>query len=131
MATNNKFNICLTAIISLNGCCKNNGRRKNYLQTSKQMLQKWKISRFWSIYEDGTRMLISKEHCCKYATNDPFWKEPKDVDFKVKTRAQKRKMKKTAMKDVVKYLSTEIGDEDQEIFEIKPTDYIVNFITAW
>ena len=35
------------------------------------------------------------------------------------------------MKDVVKYSTTEIGDEDQKVFEIKPDDYIVNFIMAW
>ena len=85
----------------------------------------------WSIYEDGTRMLISKNAICKYATDDSFWKEPKDVDFKIKTRAQKKKMSKPLIKDVVKYLTTEIGDEDQKLFEIKPDDYIVNFITAW
>ena len=85
----------------------------------------------WSIYEDGTRMLISKNLRCKHATDDPFWKEPKDVDFKIKTRTQKRKMNKPAMKDVVKYLTKEISDEDHEHFQIKPNDYIVNFLTAW
>ena len=85
----------------------------------------------WSIYEDGTRMLISNNARCKYATDNPFWKEPRDVDFKIKTRAQKRKMNKPAMKDVVKYLTKEIGDEDQKHFKIRPNDYLVNFLTAW
>ena len=85
----------------------------------------------WSIYEDGTRMLVSKNASCTYATDDPFWKEPKDVDFRIKTRAQKRKMNKPAMKDVVKYLTTEIGDEDQKNFKIRPDDDLVYFLTAW
>ena len=85
----------------------------------------------WSIYEDGTRMVISKNARCKYVTDDPFWKEPRDVDFKIKTRGQKRKMNKPVMKDVVKYLTKEIGDEDQKHFEIRPNDVLVNFLTAW
>ena len=36
----------------------------------------------WSIYEDGTRMLISKNHYCKYSTNDPFWKIQKTLTLK-------------------------------------------------
>ena len=59
----------------------------------------------WSIYEDGTRMIISKNMLCKYPTDDPFWKKPKDVDFKIKTRAQKRKMRKPNRYDVLKYFA--------------------------
>ena len=84
----------------------------------------------WSIYEDGTRILISKEHFCKYPTNDPFWKKAKEVDFKVKTRAQKTKMGKPAMKDVIKYFSKEVDKTEQTLFKMKPLDYIANFVTA-
>ena len=40
-------------------------------------------------------------------------------------------MNKPAMKDVVKYLTKEIVDEDQKHFEIRPNGDLVNFLTAW
>ena len=45
----------------------------------------------YSVCEDGTRMLLSKGKYCYYATDDPFWKHAKDVDFKVETRSQIKK----------------------------------------
>ena len=59
----------------------------------------------WAIYEDGTRQLITKGRKCKFPTDDPFWKHAKDVDFKIKTRAQKAKLEKAKMKEAVKYFS--------------------------
>ena len=85
----------------------------------------------WSIYEDGTRKFISKKARCIYATDDPFWKEPKDVDFKIKTRSQKNKMARATRKDVLEYLTTEKDTEVQNELELKPDDYIVQFVTAW
>ena len=55
----------------------------------------------WSIYEDGTRKLISKCCKCNYQTNDPFWKKAKEVDFSVKTRGQKS----SPMSKVVQYFT--------------------------
>ena len=82
----------------------------------------------WSIYEDGTRKLISKNFLCKYPTDDPFWKKPEDVNFKIKTRAQKRKIQKPYREDVLDYLTIE---SDNTEFELKPNDPIVNYVTAW
>ena len=84
-----------------------------------------------SIYEDGTRMIISKNMLCKYPTDDPFWKKPKDVDFKIKTRAQKRKMRKPNGCDVLQYLALKTDDSLQKQFEIHMDDEIVNYVTAW
>ena len=85
---------------------------------------------FWSIYEDGTRKLIKKEHKCKFYTNDPFWKHPKDVDYKVKTRAQKNKLEKAKMKDVVKYFSKEVDNTEEDLFEMQPDDNDVYYMTV-
>ena len=84
----------------------------------------------WSIYEDGTRKLIAKEHKCNFSTNDPFWKHPKDVDFKVKTRAQKNKLQKAKMKDVVKYFSTEVDKTEDSLFEIQLDDVDIYHMTV-
>ena len=81
--------------------------------------------------EDSTRKLISKNARCIYATDNPFWKEPKDVDFKIKTRSQKNKMARAKQKDVLEYLCTEKDAETQNLFELKPNDYIVQFVMAW
>ena len=82
----------------------------------------------WSIYEDGTRKLISGKFLCKYPTDDPFWKKPEDVNFKIKTRAQKRKMRKPYRDDVLDYLTIETDNSE---FELKPNDPIVDYVTAW
>ena len=71
-------------------------------------------------------MLINKNARCIYVTDDPFWKEPKDVDFKIKTRSQKNKMARPT-----KYLTNEIDAEVQNDFEIKPDDDLVKWMTAW
>ena len=84
----------------------------------------------WAIYEDGTRKLIRKGHKCKFPTDDPFWKHPKDVEYKVKTRAQKNKLEKPKMKDVVKYFSKEVDKTEQSLFEIQPNDYDVYHMTV-
>ena len=85
----------------------------------------------WSICEDGTRRLISgKCNICNYPTNDPFWKDPKDVDFSVKTRSQKSKLKRAKMSEVVKYFTKTVEKTENALFEIQPMDYEVNFMTA-
>ena len=68
---------------------------------------------------------------CKYPTDDQFWKKPKDGDFKIKARAQKRKMKKTNKNEVLKYYALETDDYLQKQFEININDEIVNYVTAW
>ena len=95
-----------------------------------KMCKDGKYQGCWSIYEDGTRMLITTNHYCKYATNDPFWKNPKDVDFKVKTRAQKKKLVKPKMREVIKYFSKEVDKTEESLFELKPLDEEVHYITA-
>ena len=85
----------------------------------------------WSIYEDSTRKPITKNARCIYATDDPFWKEPKDVDFKIKTRSQKNKMARPTKEAVLEYLTNEKDTEVQNEFELKPDDYIVKFVTTW
>ena len=79
----------------------------------------------WSVYEDGTRKLISKWSRCMYATDDPFWKDPKDVDFKIKTRAQKNRMARAKQ-----YLTTEIDSETQVKNGLEMNGYYVQFTTA-
>ena len=86
----------------------------------------------WSIYEDGsTRKLIGKNFLCKYPTDDPFWKKPEEVNFKIKTRAQKRKMGKRYREDILEYLTIEPDNSEQKQYEIKLNDPIVNYITVW
>ena len=83
----------------------------------------------WSIYKDGTRMIIGKNQLCRYPSDDPFWKKPKDVNFTIKTRSQKRKMNKPYREEVFKYFKVET-DEKKE-FELHMTDEIINYVTAW
>ena len=84
----------------------------------------------WSIYDDSTRQIIGKNMLCRYPTDDPFWKKPEDVDFKIKTRAQKRKMSKPNKNDVLKYYALETDDYLQKQIEININDEIVNFVIA-
>ena len=69
---------------------------------------------------------------CRYPTDNPFWKKPKDIDFKIKTRSQKRKMKKSNRYEVLKYYSVENNDnlKTQEL-ESNMNDEIINYVTAW
>ena len=86
----------------------------------------------WAIYEDGTRQLITKGRKCKFPTDDPFWKEAKDVDFKIKTRAQKTKLEKAKVKDAIKYFSKEVDKTEQALFEMRPDDHdVYNMTVAW
>ena len=86
----------------------------------------------WAIYEDGTRQLITKRRKCKFPTDDPFWKHAKDVDFKIKIRAQKAKVEKAKMKDAVKYFSKEVDKTEQNLFEMRPDDHdVYNMTVAW
>ena len=84
----------------------------------------------WWLYEDGTRKMINEGRSCHFATNDPFWKEPKDVDFKVKTRSQKERTPTANQKDVLKYLTVEINENENPIgTKVIETDK--DFMTAW
>ena len=86
----------------------------------------------WGIYEDGTRQLKTKGRKCKFPTDNPFWKQAKDVDFKIKTRAQKAKLEKAKMKEVVKYFSKEVDKTEQTLFEMRADDHDVYYmIVAW
>ena len=76
----------------------------------------------WSVYEDGTRKFISKGRGCYFATNDPFWKEPKDADFKIKIRAQKKRTPIAKQKDGVEYLTTEVDEDENPVDALKLTD---------
>ena len=85
----------------------------------------------WSICEDGTRRLINgKCSICRYPTNDPFWKDPKDVNFSIKTRSQKAKLKKPVFEDVVKYFTKTVEKTEDSLYEIMPNDFEVNFMTV-
>ena len=44
----------------------------------------------WTVFKDGKRPLIHYDlgEECFFSTNDPFWKRPQDVEFKVHTIAQ-------------------------------------------
>ena len=84
----------------------------------------------WAIYEDGTRKIITKGHKCKFPTDDLYWKQPKDVDFKIKTRAQKAKLERPTMKEIVKYFSKEVDKTEQTLFEMRPNDYDVYHMTV-
>ena len=77
-------------------------------------------------------MLIGKNMLCRYSTDNPFLKKPKDIDFKIKTRSQKRKMKKPNRYEVLKYYSVENNDnlKTQEL-ELNMNDEIINYVTAW
>ena len=99
---------------------------------SSKLCRNGKYHGCWSIYEDGTRKIIAKGQKCNYPTDDPFWKQAKDVDFKIKTRAQKAKLKKAKMKEVVKYFSKEVDKTEQTLFEMQPDNYDVYYmIVAW
>ena len=76
----------------------------------------------WTVYEDGTRKFISKGRGCYFATNDPFWKDPKDVDFKIKTRAQRKSTPIAKQKDVIKYLTIEVDENQDPVDTLKLTD---------
>ena len=93
----------------------------------------WKGGKYhgcWGIYEDGTRQLITKKNKCKFPTDDPFWKHAKDVDFKITTRVQKAKLEKAKMKEVVKYFTKEVDRTEQNLFEMKPEDHHVYYMTV-
>ena len=86
----------------------------------------------WGIYEDGTRKLITKGCKCKFPTDDLFWKEAKDVDFKIKTRAKKAKLENAKMKEALKYFCKEVDKTEKTLFEMRPDHNNVYYMTvAW
>ena len=84
----------------------------------------------WNNYEDGTRQLITKCGKCFYATDDPFWKDPKDVDFSIKTRSQKAKLKRAKRDDVVKYFAKTVEKTASNMYRVQNNDYEVNVMTT-
>ena len=42
-------------------------------------------------YIDGTRILQESNDSCSWPTRNPFWKQPKDIHTRVKTRTQTKK----------------------------------------
>ena len=85
----------------------------------------------WGICEDGTRRLITGNcSICRYPTNDPFWMDPKDVNFSIKTRSQKSKLKRPKFDEVIKYFTKTVEKTEDALFEIKPTDYEVQYMTV-
>ena len=59
----------------------------------------------FNVYEDRTEPLIKKGEKCYLTANDPFWKNIKDVDFKVETRSQKDKNPIVKREYIIKYLT--------------------------
>ena len=84
----------------------------------------------WQIYEDRTRRLITECSKCRYPTNNPFWMDPKDVKFSIKTRSQKAKLQKPKYDEVIKYFTKTVEKTESAMFEVKPTDYEVQYMTV-
>ena len=72
----------------------------------------------FSVNKDGTRTLIDKEDVCWYATNDPFWKILNDVNFKIKTRSQKKHQQKETAVNVMDYLCNITEEQKQKHREL-------------
>ena len=119
----------MVAISSLDESRNNTMSKITIYKTLSKLCKNGKYRGCWSIYEDGTRKLITK-YKCKFPTDDPFWKHPKDIDYKVKTRAQKNKLEKAKMNEVVKYFSKEVDKTEENLFEMQPDDYDVRYMTV-
>ena len=119
----------MVAITSQANFCK---MTKTIYRPAGKICKEGKYHGCWSIYEDGTRLLIGKNMLCRYPTDDPFWKKPKGIDFKIKTRSETRKMKKPNLYEVLKYCSVENNDnlKTQEL-ELNMNDEITNYVAAW
>ena len=78
----------------------------------------------YGVNEDGTRILITgKCSVCRYPTNDPFWMKAKDVNFKVKTRAQKEKSKRAKTDEILKYFTKTVPKNKYNDFEVASSEY--------
>ena len=86
----------------------------------------------YGVYKDGTRMLITgKCSKCKYPTNDPFWKKVEEVNFKVKTRAQKNKLEMADKKEVFNYFIKTVEENIYNEFEIQKDDNEARRMTVY
>ena len=67
----------------------------------------------WTVFKDGTHCLINYDLGEKYVllTNDPLWKRPEDVDFKIQTMTQETN-KRLATQKYIKYYFKAIEDID-------------------
>ena len=83
----------------------------------------------WGIFEDETRKLITECSNCRYPTNDPFWMKAEDINFSIKTRSQKAKLKKPKYDEVIKYFTRKV-EKVNALYEIKTTDYEVQYMTV-
>ena len=54
--------------------------------------------------ENGDRCRIAINGWCCLLTNYPFWKHAEDADFKIQTRAQKRRNKIANRQEGINYL---------------------------
>ena len=85
----------------------------------------------YGVYKDGTRKLITgKCSKCRYPTNDPFWMKAEEVNFKVKTRAQKEKLEKANQSEVLKYFTKTVDKSKYSDFEVKSSDYEARCMTV-
>ena len=85
----------------------------------------------YGVYKNGCRMLITgKCSKCRFPTNDPFWKKVEDVDFKIQTRAQKKKLEMANKNDVFKYFIKTVEKNIYNEFEIQETDNEARLMTV-
>ena len=84
----------------------------------------------YTVYKNGCRMLITgKCSKCRFSTNDPFWKKVEDVDFKILTRAQKKKLEIANKKDVFNYFIKTVEKNVYNEYEIQETDNEARLMT--
>ena len=57
----------------------------------------------WTVYKDGTRMLIGKGQDCMLSTDYPLWKLPKDIDLRVEMRSMLKRKKLVSIKYIDNY----------------------------
>ena len=85
----------------------------------------------YGVYKDGTRKLITgKCSKCRYPTNDPFWMKAEEVNFKIKTRAQKEKLEMADKNEVFNYFIKTVNKNIYNEFEIQAKDYEARCMTV-
>ena len=76
-------------------------------------VQNGKYHGCFKVYKNGTRSFVENGDCCRLAingwcylsANNPCWKRAEDADFKIQTRAQKRRNKIANRQEVINYLT--------------------------
>ena len=57
----------------------------------------------YTVYKDGTGVLLENNDECRNSTNYPFWKLPKHTDSEIETRAMVKQKEKANFVYVLNY----------------------------